>query len=81
MIRSPRQQGPYIDRDLDCQEAVEPIFLREVTSADSAFMDLARIRNAVLLAALATGWTKNDLDDAVMELARCYAMKVRPVPS
>jgi hypothetical protein len=78
MIRPPRSIGPYADRDLDCQEAIEEHFLAEVRAAGTAFLDLARIRAAISEDAIQAGWTKEDLDEALPELARCYALKVTP---
>lgn len=79
MIRPPRAEGPYRDRDLDCQEALEVLFLDLVREADTAFLDLQPIRKRLVEAGLAAGWDQQDLDPAVAELVRCYAMKVPPV--
>jgi hypothetical protein len=79
MIRPPRAEGPYRDRDLDCQEALEVLFLDLVREADTAFLDLQPIRTRLVEAGLAAGWDQQDLDPAVAELVRCYAMKVPPV--
>ncbi len=46
MIRPPRAEGPYRDRDLDCQEALETLFLDLVREADTAFLDLSRSESA-----------------------------------
>ncbi|MCV3768358.1 hypothetical protein [Rhizobium sp. TRM95796] len=76
MIRPPRADGVYKDRDLDCQEALEALFLDLVREADTAFLDLQPIRARLIEAGLAAGWSPQDLDPAVAELVRCYAMKV-----
>ena len=77
-IRPPRMSGDYIDRDMDCQEAIEQQFLEQVRAAKTAYLDLAKIKTAIASDALEAGWTKEDLDDALLELARCYALKITP---
>lgn len=81
MIRPPRAEGPYRDRDLDCQEALEALFLDLALKADTAFLDLKPIRMRLVEDGLAAGWDQKDLDPAIEELVRCYAMKVPPVKS
>ncbi|MBB1249319.1 hypothetical protein [Rhizobium sp. G21] len=53
MIRPPRADGVYKDRDLDCQEALEVLFLDLVREADTAFLDLQPIRARLIEAGLA----------------------------
>jgi hypothetical protein len=47
MIHSPRQHGDYRDRDLDCQAAIEPEFLRYAYGG-TAFIDMAVIKKDVV---------------------------------
>ncbi|MDH6265083.1 hypothetical protein M2360_000464 [Rhizobium sp. SG_E_25_P2] len=79
MIRPPRADGPYRDRDLDCQEALEALFLDQVRKAETAFRDLMPIRSRLMSEGLSAGWDQQDLESAIDELVRCYAMKVPPV--
>lgn len=79
MIRPPRQNGIYPDRDLDCQEAVEPAFLRHAF-AGTAFVDIISIERDVKLDALEAGWSVIEVNAALVELARCYVRQVRAAP-
>lgn len=79
MILPPRRNGIYPDRDLDCQEAMEPAFLRHVF-ADTAFVDIARIERDVTPEALEVGWAAGEVNAALTELARCYARQVKALP-
>ncbi|MDB5522363.1 MAG: hypothetical protein JWM58_126 [Rhizobium sp.] len=76
IIRAPRQEGEYPDRDLDCQEAIEKAFLAQTAIAGAAFIDLKRVRSAITADAVSAGWSDVDVESAVSELARCYALKV-----
>jgi hypothetical protein len=80
MIRPPRQDGIYPDRDLDCQEAVEPAFLRHAF-AGTAFVDIIRIEHDVQTEALEAGWSETEVNAALIELARCYVRQVRAMPN
>lgn len=81
LIRPPRSSGNYPDRDLDCQDAIEHDFLAEVRAADTAFIDLAKIRSAIAAYALPAGWSDDELDNALSELVRCYVLHVQAVGS
>ena len=61
MIRPPRRNGTYPDRDFDCQEAVEPAFLRHAF-AGTAFVDIVHIERDVQLEALEAGWSATEVN-------------------
>jgi hypothetical protein len=77
-IRPPRSNGAYRDRDLDCQDAIEPDFLLEVRSAGTPYVDLARVKVEIAAHALPLGWTSDELEAAMQELIRCYMLRVQP---
>lgn len=77
-VMPPRQAGDYRYRDFDCQEAVEPVFL-DIWRNSRPFVDLARIKDAALPPAIEAGWHRDEIETAIVELARCYAMNVTPV--
>jgi hypothetical protein len=81
LIRPPRSNDNYPDRDLDCQEAIEHDFLAEVRAAETPFIDLAKIKSAIAAYALPAGWRDEDLDEALSELVRCYVLRVQAVRS
>lgn len=78
MIRPPREAGSYHDRDLDCQEAVEPTFLK-YAYGQTAFIDLAKIKKDITPKAVRAGWSETEVDAALIELGRCYARRVKSV--
>lgn len=75
MIPRPRTTGPYQDRDLDCQAALEPSFLK-YAYGNTAFVDLANIKKDILARALRSGWSEAEVDAALSELGRCYARRI-----
>lgn len=77
-VMPPRQTGDYRNREFDCQEAIEPIFL-EVWRNSRPFVDLARIKAAALPLATDVGWCEDEVQFALLELARCYVMSVKPL--
>lgn len=79
-IRSPKFAGDYRGRDLDCQEAIEPLFLKYAYGG-TAFIDLEAIRSAVSRKAVRSGWSAEEVDAALIELARCYARQVARIKS
>ena len=78
-IRPPRNNDDYRDRDLDCQEAIEREFLQAVHSSGTAFVDLAKIRTAISEHAVPLGWSAEELEAAMLELVRCYMLRVQQV--
>ena len=78
-IRPPRHDGDYPDRDLDCQESIEKAFLAQTTASGAAFVDLYKLRAGIAPDALEAGWSDADLDAAIKELARCYALNVAKI--
>ena len=73
---SPRERGHYRDRDLDCQEAIEPEFLRYAYGG-TAFIDMATIKKGLVLQAMNAGWAEAEVDTALVELSRCHARYVK----
>lgn len=78
-VISPKEPGRYQYRELDCQEAIEPIFLK-IWKSGRPFLDLASIRDTTLPLAVEAGWQEPEVQAALLELARCYALKVQPRP-
>jgi hypothetical protein len=77
LIRPPRNDGEYPDRDLDCQESIETAFLKHISA--TAFVDLHKVRETISPDAVSAGWTQADVDGAIKELVRCYALNVAQI--
>jgi hypothetical protein len=69
MIKGPAHRDDYADRSLDCQQALEPMFLELVRTADTPYLDLSNMAGPIFEAAEAAGWTIDDVATAICELA------------
>ncbi|NTF44066.1 hypothetical protein A6U86_29365 [Rhizobium sp. AC27/96] len=76
ILNKPRQAGPYSDRDIGCQEALEQAFLdlaKGLTPdsiVDTAGGKLSPVLMALAQRAKAVGWTSEEAEVAISELAQ-----------
>jgi hypothetical protein len=76
VLNRPRQAGPYPDRDIGCQEAVEEVFLEVAKGLKpDDIMKAAGGNMAPVLAGLAkraegVGWTLEEAEVAISELSQ-----------
>ena len=75
MIRAPKQAGPYRDRDIDCQEALEKQFraasrVASENMRDAAGGTLSPAMVAIAKRAVAAGWGFEEAEVAISELAQ-----------
>lgn len=76
MIKGPRRAGRYPDRWLDCQYALEPVFLRLLEERGTPYIDVAAISVPIIDVACAAGWSVEDATSAIEELAVNYQLGV-----
>jgi hypothetical protein len=57
-VLRPRQSGDYPDRNLECQEALQPYFEQSMQAAQ------------LLSMAVEAGWSKGDFNEALPKLER-----------
>lgn len=69
MMMGPKQKGEYAERWIDCQRALEPLFLSLIKEQTTPFIDLTLISGPIFDAAEAAGWQIKDVAAAVEELA------------
>jgi phage tail tape-measure protein len=74
-LKSPRQDGKYRDRDIDCQEALQKAFLEVVRLNSTGVVDAAGGRMSPQMQALAkraesAGWSLEEAEVAISELAQ-----------
>ncbi|MGQ3212204.1 MAG: hypothetical protein ACT6U0_12590 [Shinella sp.] len=75
-LNKPRSAGPYPDRDIACQEALEPVFLELATEltpedvAETAGGKLPPVLLGLTRRAEAAGWTQEEAEVAISELAQ-----------
>jgi predicted ThiF/HesA family dinucleotide-utilizing enzyme len=75
-LNKPRQAGPYRDRDIACQEAIEQDFLElakglkpdDIVAAAGG--NLAPVLTALAQRAESVGWTLEEAEVAIGELAQ-----------
>ncbi|WP_428424449.1 hypothetical protein [Pararhizobium sp.] len=75
VLNRPRQNGPYRDRDIGCQEALEQSFLTLAELHSGEVLDAAAGKLSSTLMALAkraesVGWTLEEAEVAISELAQ-----------
>jgi hypothetical protein len=76
VLNKPRQAGPYPDRDIGCQEALEQVFLdlaKGLTPdsiVDAAGGNLSPVLVSLAQRAEAVGWTSEEVEVAISELAQ-----------
>lgn len=75
VLNRPRQNGPYRDRDIGCQEALEQSFLTLAELHSGEVLDAASGKLSSTLMALAkraesVGWTLEEAEVAISELAQ-----------
>lgn len=75
IIRKPKEQGPYRDRDIDCQEALEKSFravsrMASENMRDAAGGTLSPAMIAIARRAVAAGWGLEEAEVAISELAQ-----------
>ena len=76
-ISAPRQPGSYAQRARDCEQAIEPIFLRETVNSTSPYVDLDRVLVALSADAIRAGWSEAELTDAIIRLAARHRLRRR----
>jgi hypothetical protein len=74
-INPPRDPGSYLERDEDCQSAIERHFLYATVNSSRPYVDLARVLTEITDEATAAGWSEEELTDAVSILAQRHNMK------
>jgi hypothetical protein len=75
-IAVPRQPQHYAGRELDCERAVEALFLHEVKNAGTAYIDLDHVLTGIAEDATHVGWTEEEITNAVLALAKRHGLKV-----
>jgi hypothetical protein len=76
VLNKPRQAGPYPDRDIGCQEALEQVFLdlaRRLalgSIVDAAGGTLSPVLTRLAQRAESVGWTLEEAEVAIGELAQ-----------
>ena len=75
IIRKPKQEGRYRDRDIDCQEALEKSFraisrIATENMRESAGGTLSPAMIAIAKQAVAAGWGFEEAEVALSELAQ-----------
>jgi hypothetical protein len=76
MIKGPKRLGTYPDRWLECQHALEPVFLELVGGYATPFIDLVAISGPIFDAGYRAGWSVSDIAAAVEELAVNHQLAV-----
>jgi len=76
MVMGPRQTGEYAERWIDCQRALEPLFLALIREQITPFIDLTLISGPIFEAAEAAGWQIKDVAAAVEELAVSHELNL-----
>jgi hypothetical protein len=74
MIKGPAKNGDYPDRWLDCQHALEPLFLELVEETATPYIDLSHMADPIFRAGEEAGWTVDDIATAISELAVNYQL-------
>jgi hypothetical protein len=74
MTKGPAKQGDYPDRWLDCQHALEPLFMELVEASLTPFIDLSHMAGPIFQAGEEAGWTVDDIASAIAELAVNYQL-------
>jgi hypothetical protein len=74
MIKGPAKQGDYPDRSIDCQHALEPLFLELVEAAMTPYIDLSHMAGPIFRAGEEVGWSVDDIATAISELAVNYQL-------
>jgi hypothetical protein len=74
-INPPRFPGPYSQRAIDCELAIKGNFLRETVNAATPCFDLNCVLSEIAGDATRSGWSEQELIDALMRLARRYNIK------
>ena len=75
-LNKPRQSGPYRDRDIGCQEALEQVFLELAKGLtpddvkDAAGGNLPPVLVGLAKRAESVGWTMEESEIAISELAQ-----------
>lgn len=77
LVKSPRRPSRYPDRWLDCQHALEPLFLKLIERSGTRYIDLAAITGPISTAAVEAGWLVDDVGLAIEELAISYQLGFR----
>ncbi|CDN51136.1 hypothetical protein [Neorhizobium galegae] len=76
VLNKPRSSGPYPDRDIGCQEALEQPFLELAKGltpdnvAETAGGNLPPVLKGLALRAENVGWTVEEAEVAISELAQ-----------
>jgi hypothetical protein len=75
ILKKPRQDGMYRDRDIDCQEALEKDFAAIADRHPTIVVDAAGGTMAPILTELAkraerAGWSLEEIEVAISELAQ-----------
>lgn len=75
VIRQPKEQGRYRDRDIDCQEALQSSFLEISRTAsenmrEAAGGTLSPAMVSLVKKAVAAGWGQEEAETAISELAQ-----------
>lgn len=68
-VRPPRMNGDYPDRWLECQEALEDLFVALVEAEARPLVDLVAIAPQLVSAAVEAGWQDEEARTAVVEIA------------
>jgi hypothetical protein len=75
-LNRPRSSGPYPDRDIGCQDAIEPAFLELATGltpdniVETAGGKLPSVLLGLAKRAEAVGWSLEEAEVAISELAQ-----------
>lgn len=74
-INSPLMPGPYSNRAVDCERAIERDFFRVVQDSGTAYLDADRILMLLAEDATNAGWSEEELTAAVHALAARHGMR------
>ena len=61
----PRQSRSYAFRGHDCEQAIEPAVITLLRGIDAPFVDFSCLLHAILPAAAAAGWQKDEVRAAL----------------
>lgn len=75
LLKKPQRDGQYVDRDIDCQEALQKAFLEvagihAASVVDAAGGKLSPVMLALAKRAVSAGWSLEEAEVAISELAQ-----------
>ncbi|MBA8881684.1 hypothetical protein [Phyllobacterium myrsinacearum] len=79
LVTPPKRTEPYPDRDIDCEEAIEPRFFEYLANVDLTIFWETYLRNDLVSEAKAAGWGQEEVQLAIRRLSTAYELMLNDI--